>query len=864
VRGEKPGLSISSSLAERTIERPSSLVRVLAPRDWTDARVEAWLDWSGGLRGDYPDGGLPESLNPQPGFDPLLGEGPDRFARRCAAWGLALGRFDDEIAALEFRDALFVSMAQGVAAPSEPPVAPPKAAAVLDDPAFSQSLTAHLGAARRDRTASVAADALARRLQAVMDAITRCEGDADACADPRRNTALARAAAVAREAGASDALLLQAIGLARSGVRDWRMSEAPVEAQPELLVAVACPAALQVVDDGAMDAARAAWETGRVLLAGGAADAQAVRAALAAPRAAVNVAALADDPAALTAVVALWTRALDIEAAVRAGPGEPPGPAALTLAGVHESLVARALPYDSTAGRQAGAALFAAAEAAAAAVRAEPVVRLFDDPELELRLGGAALGVQPWTGPMIYAETDDAVAVPHMSAAAAAGLAALHLDLAAAEQHLLGGRDLRTAPHVNHAALISLGFTAHEIARVESGLGGPGGLRAAFAPAVVGEGFVLDVLGAQPDALQDPAFDLLAFAGFTEGEISAASAQVCGTGRLSDWSDLTSDEAEVFASRAELGPDARIAMLVAVQPHTGPAACPLVLPFATTPAEMFVWQARAAAAGLHAIWLVRAQAPGYVLLDLPPVDESPPAAANPQVIERVVERIVERDRERRKIPDRRKGYIQKAAVGGHKVYLHTGEYDDGELGEIFIDMHKEGAAFRSLMNNFAIAISIGLQYGVPLEEFVDAFVYTRFEPAGPVTGNDSIRSATSILDYLFRELAVSYLDRHDLASADPEEFNADGLGGGARDDAALAGEEPLPAVKYISKGFSRGSTPDNLVFLPLGPRKAGGGGAADLGAADVCPQCGDLAMVARSGKLVCTTCGAAGAKTGET
>ena len=110
-------------------------------------------------------------------------------------------------------------------------------------------------------------------------------------------------------------------------------------------------------------------------------------------------------------------------------------------------------------------------------------------------------------------------------------------------------------------------------------------------------------------------------------------------------------------------------------------------------------------------------------------------------------------REREKLPNRRKGYTQKAIVGGHKVYLRTGEYEDGRLGEIFIDMHKEGAAFRSLMNNFAIAISLGLQYGVPLEEYVDAFTFTRFEPAGIVQGNDAIKNATSILDYVFRELA---------------------------------------------------------------------------------------------------------------
>jgi ribonucleoside-diphosphate reductase alpha chain len=138
--------------------------------------------------------------------------------------------------------------------------------------------------------------------------------------------------------------------------------------------------------------------------------------------------------------------------------------------------------------------------------------------------------------------------------------------------------------------------------------------------------------------------------------------------------------------------------------------------------------------------------------------------------ERIVERIIEREREREKLPGRRKGYTQKASVGGHKVYLRTGEYNDGRLGEIFIDMHKEGAAFRSLMNNFAIAISLGLQYGVPLEEFVDAFTFTRFEPAGLVQGNEAIKNATSILDYIFRELAVSYLERHDLAHVDPNEI----------------------------------------------------------------------------------------------
>jgi ribonucleoside-diphosphate reductase alpha chain len=145
-----------------------------------------------------------------------------------------------------------------------------------------------------------------------------------------------------------------------------------------------------------------------------------------------------------------------------------------------------------------------------------------------------------------------------------------------------------------------------------------------------------------------------------------------------------------------------------------------------------------------------------------------PAQRAPLVAERVVEKVVQRG-ERRRLPNRRKGYTQKATVGGHKVYLRTGEHEDGRLAELFIDMHKEGSAFRSLMHNFAIAIaiSIGLHYGMPLEEFVESFTFTRFEPSGVVEGSDAIKMATSILDYIFRELAISYLDRGDLAICCP-------------------------------------------------------------------------------------------------
>ena len=188
------------------------------------------------------------------------------------------------------------------------------------------------------------------------------------------------------------------------------------------------------------------------------------------------------------------------------------------------------------------------------------------------------------------------------------------------------------------------------------------------------------------------------------------------------------------------------------------------------------------------------------------------AALSEKIVEKVVERIVVM-RERERMPDRRKGYTQKAVVGGHKVYLRTGEYDDGRLGEIFIDMHKEGAALRSLLNNFAIAVSLGLQYGVPLDEYVDAFTFTRFEPSGPVQGNDSIKYATSILDYVFRELAVSYMERFDLAHVDPSGEGFDALGKGVEEG------RPSSETRYVSKGLTRSRT-DRLKVMQGGGAEA--------------------------------------------
>jgi ribonucleoside-diphosphate reductase alpha chain len=262
-----------------------------------------------------------------------------------------------------------------------------------------------------------------------------------------------------------------------------------------------------------------------------------------------------------------------------------------------------------------------------------------------------------------------------------------------------------------------------------------------------------------------------------------------------------------------------------------------------------------------------------------------------KLIERVIVKEVARGRE--KLPERRKGYTQKAVVGGHKVYLRTGEYEDGNLGEIFIDMHKEGAGFRAMMNNFAIAVSVGLQYGVPLEEFVDAFTFTKFEPAGMVQGNDSIKNATSILDYIFRELAVSYLDRTDLAHVKPEGAAFDDIGRGemegvsniqAASDAAAS--KSLEVLKQISStGYLRKRMPQELFVLNGGGGQTAMAPGGDTAVAvetivaetstlavatsmdprskakmqgyegEACGECGNYTLVRNGTCMKCNTCG---------
>jgi ribonucleoside-diphosphate reductase alpha chain len=404
--------------------------------------------------------------------------------------------------------------------------------------------------------------------------------------------------------------------------------------------------------------------------------------------------------------------------------------------------------------------------------------------------------------------------------------------IAAITAYAVGRGTLADAPHINRKTLAAKGFSPEKIAAVEAGLPSAFDIKFVFNKWTLGEDFCISGLGLTSDAMNAPGFDLLSAIGFTAAQIEAANEHVCGTMTLEGAPGLRPEHLPVFDCASPCGKrgkralpwQSHIHMLAAAQPFISGAISKTVnMPNSATVAEcreayMLSWKLGLKANALYRDGSKLSQPLSAQLLaddSGAQADAAEALAAAPQgrraqiVAERIVERIIERVRltaEREKLPNRRKGYTQKAVVGGHKVYLRTGEFEDGRLGEIFIDMHKEGAAFRSLMNNFAIAISLGLQYGVPLDEFVEAFTFTRFEPAGLVQGNEAIKNATSILDYIFRELAVSYLGRNDLAHVEPSNIGATVMGGGVAED--KPGQKPsapvLYADRYLSKGLTRG------------------------------------------------------------
>ncbi len=397
--------------------------------------------------------------------------------------------------------------------------------------------------------------------------------------------------------------------------------------------------------------------------------------------------------------------------------------------------------------------------------------------------------------------------------------------IAEIEAYAVGHGNFNQAPAINPGSLKARGFTDEKIAALNAAAGAAFDIKFIFNQWTLDADFLRQV-GVSDAQLADPAFDLLTFLGFSKKDIEAVNIHVCGAMTLEGAPFLKLEHYPVFdcanpcgkIGKRYLSVESHIRMMAAAQPFVSGAISKTInMPNDATvedckAAYLLSWKLALKANALYRDGSKLSQPLNSQLLadDEEEADDvaaelvaTRPAAARAEVLaERIVERIVERAvREREKMPDRRKSYIQKATVGGHKVYLHTGEYDDGRLGEIFIDMHKEGAAFRSLMNNFAIAISLGLQYGVPLEEYVDAFTFTRFEPAGMVQGNDRIKNATSILDYIFRELAVSYLGRNDLAHVNPEDIGSTTIGSGENQ-----GRQPPRPEAVVSHGLIRGRT----------------------------------------------------------
>lgn len=451
--------------------------------------------------------------------------------------------------------------------------------------------------------------------------------------------------------------------------------------------------------------------------------------------------------------------------------------------------------------------------------------------------------------------------------------------------YAVGCGTLEGSPAVGFDQLIEKGFTEEVLAKLKEALKSAFDVKFAFNKFSLGEDFCRDVLKFTDDQLNDFSFDMLTALGFTKAHIEEANLYCCGTMTLEGAPHLKEEHLAVFdcanpcgkIGKRFLSIDSHIEMMAAAQPFVSGAISKTVnMPNSATiedcmAAYMKSWRLGIKANALYRDGSKLSQPLNSALLDEEDIDDlnaTPHGAKAAFVAQKMVEKVIEKvyhEHQRRKLPPRRNGYTQKAAVGGHKVYLRTGQYEDGTLGEIFIDMHKEGAAFRSLMHSFAMSISIGLQYGVPLEEFVEAFTFTRFEPSGLVEGNDAIKMATSLLDYIFRELAVRYLGRYDLAHVKPEDLLPDTIGEldeyqqiGDRDQEQAATQTVVSSNLYVLKPIE-----SQLKATGTTGRVSSGGVRSERSQrarlqgyeGDACGDCGNFTMVRNGTCLKCDTCG---------
>ena len=449
----------------------------------------------------------------------------------------------------------------------------------------------------------------------------------------------------------------------------------------------------------------------------------------------------------------------------------------------------------------------------------------------------------------------------------------------------VGHGTLAACPTIDHEALRVRGFDDEAIGRVEAAIPTSFEIRNAFAPHVLGEP-LLKQLGFSDEELADWSLDVLSRIGFSAEDIERANEYACGTMTVEGAPELAEEHLPVFDCANTCGRrgtrfiryEGHILMMAAAQPFISGAISKTI----NMPAKASVEDVQRAyhlswRSMLKAVALYRDGSKLSQPLSIHLSSDEEAALADAvatgdagSVAQAMAERLVIRyQARRRRLPQRRTGYTQKASVAGHKVYIRTGEYEDASLGEIFLDMHREGAAFRSLMNCFAIAVSLGLQYGVPLEEFVDAFVFTRFEPSGMVGGHDRIKMATSVIDYVFRELAITYLGRDDLAQVTPEDVRHDAVGTGSKqhkldedlEEQAMAAVQPI-AVGQRTAGFATAAAGGSSTVGPtvggVAPRPTSAVERARYMGyeGDPCPECGSLTLVRNGTCLKCNSCGA--------
>jgi ribonucleoside-diphosphate reductase alpha chain len=423
--------------------------------------------------------------------------------------------------------------------------------------------------------------------------------------------------------------------------------------------------------------------------------------------------------------------------------------------------------------------------------------------------------------------------------------------------YVSGTNTLLGAPHVNRASLKARGLTDEELGKIENALPGVFDLSLAFGAWVVGKE-CYDRLGVTADKLSKPGFSLLRYLGFSDKEVEDANDVIVGRMTIEGAPYLRPEHYAVFdcANRCGrigqrfLAPMSHVRMMAAAQPFLSGAISKTVnLPNEATVDDVRQIYEEGWKLGLKAIALYRDGCKASQPLSTSSKDRNEAVATEEDAAVAQAQAITLQRPEgtRVRLPKKRRGFTQEAHVGGHKVFLRTGEYEDGTLGEIFIDMHKEGAAFRSLMNCFAMSVSIGLQYGVPLEQFVEQFTFTRFEPHGVVTGHPNIKFSTSIVDYIFRVLGVEYLQRYDFAQVKPAEAE----GASPIEDPTVPRLVPLeiaakpveverPALAASNQEGNRGALDAQLEEM--------------MGDAPVCDGCGHITV--RNGACYkCLNCG---------